>query len=57
MRRYVGGIGCGARGREETHLMLPGGAGPRPGTLGCPARSSLTAWATLALAESADRTP
>jgi hypothetical protein len=45
MRRYVGGIGCGARGREGTLLALPGGAGLRPGTLGCPARSSLTAWA------------
>jgi hypothetical protein len=30
------------QGRGETHLTLPGGAGLRPGTLGCPARSSLT---------------
>ena len=57
MRRRDGGAGCGARGRRQTQPSHPGGAGPRPGTLGCPARSSLIAWATLAFAESADRTP
>ena len=45
MRRRDGGIGRGARGREGTLLALPGGSGLRPGTLGCPARSWLTAWA------------
>jgi hypothetical protein len=24
MRRYVGGIGCGARGRDQTQVTLPG---------------------------------
>ncbi len=31
MRRHAGGIGCGARGREVTHLPHSGGAGAPPG--------------------------
>jgi hypothetical protein len=42
MRRHVGGIGRGARGRGQTQVTRSGGAELRPGTLGCPARSSLT---------------
>ena len=49
--------GAAPAGGDNAALRLPGGAGPRPGTLGCPARSSLTAWALGSLAESADRTP
>ena len=62
MRRQDGGTGRGARGHDQTQVTPPGGAGPRPGKLGCPARSSLTAWAQRGfvpggvLAESADRT-
>src|SRR5664280_1496667 len=57
MRRYDGGVGCGARRRGTTYPLLPSRAGLRPGTLGCPARSSLTAWTLRdVLAESADRT-
>ena len=43
MRRQDGGAGHGARGPGGTLPGLPSGAGLRPGTLGCPARSSLTA--------------
>jgi hypothetical protein len=58
MRRQDGGAGRGARGCDQTQVMLPGGAGLRPGTQGYPARSSLTAWTRKeVLAESADRTP
>ena len=56
MRRQDGGAGRGARGFRDTHPELPSGAGPRPGTLGCPARSSLTACPSGDLRESADRT-
>ena len=48
-RRSEDGARCGARGRRTTYPSLPGGAGLRPGTLGCPARSSLTAWALWGL--------
>jgi hypothetical protein len=33
MRRHVGGIGRGARGRGQTQAARSGGAGLRPGTL------------------------
>ena len=49
--------GAALAGVTRRKVILPSGAGLRPGTLGCPARSSLTAWATLVLAESADWTP
>lgn len=43
MRRHVGGIGCGARGRERTLLPHPGGAGAPPGgQYEPPARSMAT---------------
>ena len=44
MRRHASGTGRGARGRGmNAPPKLPGGAGLRPGTLGSPARSWLTA--------------
>jgi hypothetical protein len=44
MRRYDGGVGCGARGlKGNVPLGARAAPGLRPGTLGSPARSSLTA--------------
>src|SRR5450432_1196800 len=44
MRRQDGGAGRGARGRRQTQPSAPGQGRTPPGTLGCPARSWLTAW-------------
>ena len=50
--------GAALAGGGKRSLPRSSGAGLRPGTLGCPARSSLTAWTLReVLVESADRTP
>ena len=57
MRRHEVEQGAALAGWRVRSCQLPSGAGLRPGTLGCPARSSLTAWTLRdVLAESADRT-
>jgi hypothetical protein len=57
MKRDVGGIGCGARGREGTLLMLPGGDGAPPGDTTTPREELADGVGLLALAESAARLP